>query len=146
MALRGQASLYEDPQGRAAAEGSADPHVCDWLFRAILLDRNVLDYANAYFQLGPIERRIYEVAAKISLMSISRRVGCRSAIRTPFRISALRYGRLRLPIQSRIIGWSWWKLRTKRRKVQPLPRHAAGVRQSRHGWSSQSELEHLPNP
>lgn len=36
--------------------------MCDWLFRAILLDRNVLDYANAYFQLGPIERRIYEVA------------------------------------------------------------------------------------
>jgi len=36
--------------------------LCDWLFRAILLDRHVLDYAHAYFQLGPIERRIYEVA------------------------------------------------------------------------------------
>ena len=36
--------------------------LCDWLFRAILLDRHVLDYANAYFQLGPVERRIYEVA------------------------------------------------------------------------------------
>ena len=36
--------------------------LCDWLFRAILLDRHVLDYAMAYFQLGPIERRIYEVA------------------------------------------------------------------------------------
>nr|WP_246586915.1 replication initiator protein A [Stakelama flava] len=36
--------------------------LCDWLFRAILLDRKVLDYANTYFQLGPIERRIYEVA------------------------------------------------------------------------------------
>ena len=36
--------------------------LCDWLFRAILLDRHVLDYATAYFQLGPIERRIYEVA------------------------------------------------------------------------------------
>ncbi|MEG3166295.1 replication initiator protein A [Sphingomonas sp. PB2P19] len=36
--------------------------LCDWLFRAILLDRHVLDYASAYFQLGPIERRIYEVA------------------------------------------------------------------------------------
>ncbi len=36
--------------------------LCDWLFRAILLDRHVLDYAAAYFQLGPIERRIYEVA------------------------------------------------------------------------------------
>ncbi len=36
--------------------------LCDWLFRAILLDRHVLDYAAAYFQLGPIEWRIYEVA------------------------------------------------------------------------------------
>ena len=36
--------------------------LCDWLFRAILPDRHVLDYAAAYFQLGPIKRRIYEVA------------------------------------------------------------------------------------
>lgn len=36
--------------------------LCDWLFRSILRDRQVLDYARAYFQLGPIERRIYEVA------------------------------------------------------------------------------------
>ena len=36
--------------------------LCDWLYRAILRDRQVLDYATAYFQLGPIERRIYEVA------------------------------------------------------------------------------------
>jgi plasmid replication initiation protein len=36
--------------------------LCDWLYRAILRDRQVLDYAAAYFQLGPIERRIYEVA------------------------------------------------------------------------------------
>lgn len=36
--------------------------LCDWLFRAILRDGQVLDYATTYFQLGPIERRIYEVA------------------------------------------------------------------------------------
>lgn len=36
--------------------------LCDWLFRAILRDRQVLDYAYTYFQLGPIERRIYDVA------------------------------------------------------------------------------------
>lgn len=40
--------------------------LCDWLYRAILLDRHVLDYARAYFQLGPIERRIYEVARSTS--------------------------------------------------------------------------------
>lgn len=36
--------------------------LCDWLHRAIHRDRQVLDYAATYFQLGPIERRIYEVA------------------------------------------------------------------------------------
>jgi plasmid replication initiation protein len=36
--------------------------LCDWLYRAILRDRRVLDYSPAYFQLGPVERRLYEVA------------------------------------------------------------------------------------
>jgi plasmid replication initiation protein len=36
--------------------------LCDWLYRAILRDRRVLDYAPTYFQLGPVERRLYEVA------------------------------------------------------------------------------------
>ncbi|EZP51334.1 replication initiator protein A [Sphingomonas sp. RIT328] len=36
--------------------------LCDWLYRAILRDREVLDYSSAYFQLGPVERRLYEVA------------------------------------------------------------------------------------
>ena len=36
--------------------------LCDWLHRAILRDKQVLAYASAYFQLGPVERRIYEVA------------------------------------------------------------------------------------
>ena len=41
---------------------SVKVRLCDWLFRAILRDGQVLDYASTYFQLGPIERRIYEVA------------------------------------------------------------------------------------
>jgi len=36
--------------------------LCDWLYRAILRDRRVLDYSPLYFQLGPVERRLYEVA------------------------------------------------------------------------------------
>lgn len=36
--------------------------LCDWLYRAILRDRRVLDYSPFYFQLGPVERRLYEVA------------------------------------------------------------------------------------
>jgi plasmid replication initiation protein len=41
---------------------SVKVRLCDWLYRAILRDCQVLDYASTYFQLGPIERRIYEVA------------------------------------------------------------------------------------
>ena len=36
--------------------------LCDWLYRAILLDRAVLDYSPTYFEIGPVERRLYEVA------------------------------------------------------------------------------------
>lgn len=36
--------------------------LCDWLYRAILRDRQVLNYASTYFQLGPVERRLYEIA------------------------------------------------------------------------------------
>jgi len=36
--------------------------LCDWLYRAILRDRRVLAYAPTYFTLGPVERRLYEVA------------------------------------------------------------------------------------
>lgn len=36
--------------------------LCDWLFRAIMKDRQILTYHHDYFQLGPIERRIYELA------------------------------------------------------------------------------------
>lgn len=36
--------------------------LCDWLYRAILLDKAVLDYAPSYFSIGPVERRLYEVA------------------------------------------------------------------------------------
>lgn len=40
----------------------SEVRLCDWLHRAILRDKQVLAYATAYFQLGPVERRIYEVA------------------------------------------------------------------------------------
>lgn len=36
--------------------------LCDWLYRAILRDRRMLDYDQDYFELGPIERRLYEIA------------------------------------------------------------------------------------
>lgn len=36
--------------------------LCDWLFRAILKDRRIATYHLDFFRLGPIERRIYELA------------------------------------------------------------------------------------
>ncbi len=36
--------------------------LCDWLYRAILRDQRILAYAPSYFTLGPVERRLYEVA------------------------------------------------------------------------------------
>lgn len=39
--------------------------LCDWLYRAIMVDRQVLEYASTYFQLGPVERRLYEVARSL---------------------------------------------------------------------------------
>ena len=36
--------------------------LCDWLYRAIKMDQRILSYHHDYFSLGPIERRIYELA------------------------------------------------------------------------------------
>lgn len=36
--------------------------LCDWLYRAIKLDQRILAYHHDYFSLGPIERRLYELA------------------------------------------------------------------------------------
>lgn len=60
-----EAKLYyskngEQPGGRRLK--AVRVRLCDWLFRAILRDRQVLDYAPAFFQLGPVERRLYEIA------------------------------------------------------------------------------------
>lgn len=36
--------------------------LCDWLYRAIIKDQKILTYDSCYFQLSPIERRLYELA------------------------------------------------------------------------------------
>ena len=51
-----------DENGRERRLKAVQVRLCDWLYRAILRDRQVLDYASAYFQLGPVERRLYEIA------------------------------------------------------------------------------------
>lgn len=41
---------------------SVQIQVCEWLFRAIIKDQRTLRYHHDYFNLGPIERRLYEIA------------------------------------------------------------------------------------
>ena len=60
--------------------------VCDWLYRAILTDRRIAAYHLDFFKLGPIERRLYELAKfnciddeagfTIDLEALATRVGC----------------------------------------------------------------------
>lgn len=63
--------------------------LCDWLYRAILKDLRILTYDHRYFTLGPIERRLYEVARShcgnqasfvIGLDKLRRRVGCEDTL------------------------------------------------------------------
>ncbi|WP_225890099.1 replication initiator protein A [Indioceanicola profundi] len=58
--------------------------LCDWLYRAILHDNRMLTYDPRYFDLGALEKRLYEMARahcghqpgfKIGLDKLRRRVG-----------------------------------------------------------------------
>jgi plasmid replication initiation protein len=58
--------------------------LCNWLFRAIVKDRRMLTYDPRYFKLGPLEKRLYEIARahcgnqngfKINLLKLHRRIG-----------------------------------------------------------------------
>lgn len=61
-----EAKLYytrnKDAQSDVRRLKAIRVRLCDWLYRAILHDRQILNYANGYFQLGPVERRLYEIA------------------------------------------------------------------------------------
>lgn len=59
--------------------------VCDWLYRAIINDRRIAAYHLDFFKLGPIERRLYELAKfncidgtgfEIDMEALAARVGC----------------------------------------------------------------------
>jgi len=64
--------------------------VCDWLYRAVLTDRRISAYHNDFFKLGPIERRLYELAKFnckdddgfiVDIQELAARVGCASDTR-----------------------------------------------------------------
>ncbi len=59
--------------------------LCDWLHRAILSDRRIAAYHDDFFKLGPIERRLYELAKfncidgnrfEADAVDLAGRVGC----------------------------------------------------------------------
>ena len=59
--------------------------LCDWLHRAILTDRRIAAYHDDFFKLGPIERRLYELAKfncvdgaqlEVDYVDLAGRVGC----------------------------------------------------------------------
>jgi plasmid replication initiation protein len=58
--------------------------VCSWLYRAVVKDGRILTYDSRYFDLGPLEKRLYEIARahcgkqrgfKMGLEKLRRRVG-----------------------------------------------------------------------
>ena len=66
---------------------SIEVMVCDWLYRAILTDQRIAAYHHEFFRLGPIERRLYELAKfnckddggfTLDIGELAARVGCAS--------------------------------------------------------------------
>ena len=58
--------------------------MCSWLYRAVVKDGRILTYDSRYFDLGPLEKRLYEIARahcgkqrgfKMGLEKLRRRVG-----------------------------------------------------------------------
>jgi plasmid replication initiation protein len=64
--------------------------LCSWLYRGILSDTRLLTFADAYFDLAPLERRLYEIAKaedvdeagwSIGIEDLHARVGTRGLLR-----------------------------------------------------------------
>ncbi len=81
---------YRRTAGGKRTLKSVTVELCDWLYRAILKDNWVLTYDRKYFELTPLERRIYEIARahcghqkgfRINLEKLRLRVGVESDLR-----------------------------------------------------------------
>lgn len=81
--------------------------LCDWLYRAVVKDRQILTYHPDYFKLSPTEKRLYEIARaccgqhsaiRINIEKLRLRVGAESDLKVfKSRLVALSKKRRPLP-------------------------------------------------
>ena len=88
--------VYTEPKHGEKRVKHVELTLCDWLFRAVLRDRRIATYDLGYFTLGPIERRLYELALfnctddeplVLTLERVARLIGCPT---NPTRLRAIR--------------------------------------------------------
>jgi plasmid replication initiation protein len=81
---------YRRKGGDVREMRSATIELCDWLYRAVLKDNRMLTYHPDYFKLGPLERRLYEIARahcgqqgafKINIEKLRVRVGSNATLK-----------------------------------------------------------------
>lgn len=84
-----QVAYVKDTRGAKRLK-SITVRLCNWMHRAILKDLRILTYDHRYFALGPIERRLYELARShcgrqpkfvIRLERLYEKVGCEDELR-----------------------------------------------------------------
>jgi len=80
--------------------------LCPWVYRSILKDRRMLTYDQSYFELPPLEKRLYEIARahcgkqagfKMNLEKLRRRVGTTMELRF-FKKELVKISKRRLPL------------------------------------------------
>jgi plasmid replication initiation protein len=54
--------LYRRTEAGDKEMQAIEVQICDWLLRALLKDARILTYDHRYFDLAPLERRLYEIA------------------------------------------------------------------------------------
>jgi plasmid replication initiation protein len=78
--------------------------LCDWLYRAVIRDGNMLTHPAGYFKLGPLERRLYEIARsgpqdgfRVNLWKLRVRVGSTAELKK-FKQKVVEISKRRNPI------------------------------------------------
>lgn len=101
-----RANYRKDPRTGERVLQSVTLEICDWLYRAIERDNKMLTYHPEYFELGVLEKRLYELARahcghqpgfRIGLEKLRRRVGSEMQLKD-FRIRMSRIAEKQKPL------------------------------------------------